>query len=67
MGGIADYSGANVCEAVLGGGMLMALQARTDRTLRIRTMQAGHRTLPGETRTRWLRGRPTSAAAFLPC
>ena len=27
MGGIADYSGANVCEAVLGGGMLMALQA----------------------------------------
>jgi L-arabinokinase len=50
MGGIADYSGANVCEAVLGGGMLMALQARTDRTLRIRTMQAGHRTLPVETR-----------------
>ena len=31
MGGIADYSGANVCEAVLGRGMLMALQARTDR------------------------------------
>jgi L-arabinokinase len=50
MGGIADYSGANVCQAVLGGGMLMALQARTDRTLRIRTMQAGHRTLPVETR-----------------
>ena len=25
MGGIADYSGANVCEAVLGRGMLMAL------------------------------------------
>ena len=50
MGGIADYSGANVCEAVLGGGMLMALQARTDRTLRIRTMQASHRTLPVETR-----------------
>ena len=50
MGGIADYSGANVCEAVLGGGMLMALQARTDRTLRIRTMQAGHRSLPVETR-----------------
>ena len=41
MGGIADYSGANVCEAVLGGGVLMALQARTDRTLRFRTMQAG--------------------------
>ena len=50
MGGIADYSGANVCEAVLGGGMLMALQARTDRTLRIRTLQAGKRTLPVETR-----------------
>jgi galactokinase len=50
MGGIADYSGANVCEAVLGGGMLMALQARTDRTLRIRTMQAGRQTLPVETR-----------------
>ena len=33
MGGIADYSGANVCEAVLGHGMLMAIQARTDRTL----------------------------------
>ncbi len=41
MGGIADYSGANVCEAVLGRGVLMALQPRTDRTLRIRTMQAG--------------------------
>jgi len=50
MGGIADYSGANVCEAVLGGGMLMALQARTDRTMRLRTMQAGRRTLPVETR-----------------
>ena len=42
MGGIADYSGANVCEAVLGRGMLMALQARTDRTLRIRSVQVGH-------------------------
>lgn len=50
IGGIADYSGANVCEAVLGGGMVMALQARTDRTLRIRTMQIGKRTLPVETR-----------------
>src|ERR1700690_1154424 len=50
MGGIADYSGANVCEAVLGRGMLMALQARTDRTLRIRSMQIGHRSLPVETR-----------------
>jgi galactokinase len=50
MGGIADYSGANVCEAVLNRGMLMALQPRTDRTLRIRTMQVGKRSLPVETR-----------------
>jgi galactokinase len=50
MGGIADYSGANVCEAVLGRGVLMALQTRTDRTLRIRTMQAGLKALPIETR-----------------
>ncbi len=50
MGGIADYSGANVCEAVLGRGVLMGLQSRTDRTLRIRTMQAGIRALPIETR-----------------
>jgi L-arabinokinase len=50
MGGIADYSGANVCEAVLGRGMLMALQPRNDRTLRIRTVQAGPRNLPVETR-----------------
>src|SRR5471032_707115 len=50
MGGIADYSGANVCEAVLGGGMFMALQPRTDRTMRIRTMQMGRRSLPVETR-----------------
>lgn len=50
MGGIADYSGANVCEALLGRGMLIALQPRTDRTLRIRTMQIGPRSLPGETR-----------------
>jgi L-arabinokinase len=50
MGGIADYSGSNVCEAVLGHGMLMALQPRTDRTLRIRTMQLGARSLPVETR-----------------
>jgi L-arabinokinase len=50
MGGIADYSGSNVCESVLGRGMLMALQPRNDRTLRIRTMQVGHRNLPVETR-----------------
>ena len=50
MGGIADYSGANVCECALGRGMVIALQPRTDRTLRIRTMQAYHRSLPVETR-----------------
>jgi len=50
MGGIADYSGANVCEGVLGRGMVIALQPRTDRTLRIRTMQAHHKSLPVETR-----------------
>lgn len=50
MGGIADYSGANVCEAVLGSGNLIALQPRTDRTLRIRTAQMGERNLPVETR-----------------
>jgi len=50
MGGIADYSGSNVCEGVLGGGMVIALQPRTDRTLRIRTMQANRRCLPVETR-----------------
>jgi L-arabinokinase len=50
MGGIADYSGANVCETVLGQGILMALQPRNDRTLRIRSMQAGQRNLPVETR-----------------
>jgi galactokinase len=59
MGGIADYSGSNVCEAVLGRGMLVALQPRTDSTLRIRTVQVGlksggsggsSRSLPIETR-----------------
>lgn len=50
MGGIADYSGANVCEAVLDRGMMMALQSRTDTTLRIRTVQLGKRSLPVETR-----------------
>ena len=50
MGGIADYSGSNVCEGVLGRGVLMGLQARTDRTVRIRTMHAGLKALPIETR-----------------
>jgi galactokinase len=50
IGGIADYSGSNVCEVVLGRGVLMGLQARTDRTVRIRTMHAGMKALPVETR-----------------
>lgn len=50
MGGIADYSGSNVCEGVLNRGMVIALQPRTDRTLRIRTMQAHRKSLPVETR-----------------
>ena len=50
MGGIADYSGAHVCESVLGRGLAIALQPRTDRTLRIRTVQMGRRSLPVETR-----------------
>jgi galactokinase len=50
MGGISDYSGANVCEGVLGGGVVIALQPRTDRTLRIRTMQANRVSLAVETR-----------------
>jgi galactokinase len=50
MGGIADYSGSNVCEGVLGRGMVIALQPRTDRTLRIRTMLSYRRSLPVETR-----------------
>lgn len=50
MGGISDYSGSNVCEGVMGRGMVIALQPRTDRTLRIRTMLAHRRSLPVETR-----------------
>lgn len=50
MGGIADYSGSHVCEAVLDRGMMMALQSRTDSTLRLRTIQLGKRSLPVETR-----------------
>jgi L-arabinokinase len=50
MGGIADYSGSNVCETVLGHGVLAALQPRTDRILRIRSLKIGPRSLPIETR-----------------
>lgn len=49
MGGIADYSGANVCEATLGPGILVAVQPRKDRGLRIRSLPIGPRSLPVET------------------
>ncbi|HPX42178.1 MAG TPA: hypothetical protein PLF51_17210, partial [Candidatus Hydrogenedentes bacterium] len=49
MGGIADYSGANVCQATLGAGVLAAVQARRDRLVRIRTERAGGEGLPVET------------------
>ncbi len=48
MGGIADYSGANVCEATLGAGVAVAVQPRTDRLLRICTSPAGCQGLPVE-------------------
>lgn len=48
MGGIADYSGANVCEATLGQGILVAVQPRKDRLVRIRTLSVGPRSLPVE-------------------
>jgi galactokinase len=49
MGGIADYSGANVCEATLGAGVVVAVQPRADRLLRIRTSPAECQGLPVET------------------
>jgi L-arabinokinase len=38
MGGIADYSGATVLEATIGDLAVVALQQRTDSTLRVRTV-----------------------------
>ncbi len=49
MGGIADYSGANVCEGTLGQGILVAVQPRLDRLLRIRSISLEPRNLPAET------------------
>lgn len=49
MGGIADYSGANVCEATLGQGLLVAVQPCQDRVLRIRSLAVGSGCLPVET------------------
>ncbi|HRT04981.1 MAG TPA: GHMP kinase [Kiritimatiellia bacterium] len=64
MGGIADYSGANVCEGTLGAGVLVAVQPRQDRLVRIRSVSLAPRRLPVETRfpLGWLesRGKPVS-------
>ena len=64
MGGIADYSGANVCEGTLGAGVLVAVQPRRDRWVRIRSVSLASRRLPVETRfpLDWLevRGKPVS-------
>ena len=64
MGGIADYSGANVCEGTLGAGVLVAVQPRRDRLVRIRSVSLASRRLPVETRLPldWLqaRGKPPS-------
>ncbi|HPC19125.1 MAG TPA: hypothetical protein PL039_02865 [Kiritimatiellia bacterium] len=50
MGGIADYSGANVCEATLGLGILVAVQPQQDALVRIRTLPVSRQGLPVETR-----------------
>ena len=49
MGGIADYSGANVCEGTLGAGVLVAVQPRRDRRVRLRSVSLGLRRMPVET------------------
>ncbi len=50
MGGIADYSGAHVCQGLLGCGLLAALQPRPDRVLALRTASMDPAGLPAETR-----------------
>lgn len=50
MGGIADYSGANVCESTLGQGILVAVQPRPDRWVHLRTRPLGPGILSAETR-----------------
>jgi galactokinase len=39
MGGIADYSGANVCEGTLGRGVVLGIQRRADDWITLRTQQ----------------------------
>ena len=55
MGGIADYSGANVCEATLGLGILVAVQPQQDALVRIRPRRSVVGPA-GETRIPWLAG-----------
>lgn len=59
MGGIADYSGANVCEGTLGAGVLVAVQPRRDRRVRLRSFSLGSRRMPVETELPldWLQAR----------
>ena len=62
MGGIADYSGANVCEGTLGAGVLVAVQPRRDRQVRIRSVSLASRRLLVETELPldWLQSRGKS-------
>jgi L-arabinokinase len=39
MGGIADYSGSNVCEGTLGRGVVLGIQKRADDWIKLRTQQ----------------------------
>lgn len=67
MGGIADYSGAHVCEATLGPGIVVAVQPCRERVLRIRSVALDPASLPVETSMPLsrleCRGRPVSYAA----
>ena len=39
MGGIADYSGSNVCEGTLGRGVILGIQKREDHWIKVRTQE----------------------------
>jgi galactokinase len=39
MGGIADYSGSNVCEGTLGCGVVLGVQPRADEWIKLRTQE----------------------------
>src|ERR1043166_268186 len=49
MGGIADYSGANVCQGLLAPGTLAAIQSRDARLIHVRTLQLAERAIPSGT------------------